>query len=179
MLYYRLVDRETREESDEFELAKSTSTDPHAVQIVVKDGANLDYETTPSYELELSVTDKVDHEHNKNLYPDDILIVRIDLEDVPTHGVLEADNHHPRPGDTVTITARVYELGDTDYVSYTFTDSAGSHGTAGVPTYQKWHRNPATETIGLTVSYLPKGGVPGADTLYLWVPPIKIVWANP
>ena len=54
---------------------------PHAVQIVVADNANLDYETKSSYNLTLSVTDGVDHENNKDDMVDDTLAVRIDLED--------------------------------------------------------------------------------------------------
>ena len=110
VLYYDLVDRETRKKSAEFELAKSTSTAPHTVQVVVKDGASLDYETTPSYELELSVADKLDHESNKRPnelhYPDDILIVRIDLEDQEPGVVLDADRGVVPVGETVNLFAR-------------------------------------------------------------------------
>ena len=52
-LYYEL----TGDGHGNFETVVA-STDPHAVQIVVADGANLDYETKPSYDLNLSVTDK-------------------------------------------------------------------------------------------------------------------------
>ena len=70
----------TGDGSENFETTVA-STDPHAVQVTVSDGASLDYETRPSYQLTLSVTDNLDHESNPNPYTDDILIVRIDLED--------------------------------------------------------------------------------------------------
>ena len=59
-LYYNL----TGDGHSDFDLV--ASTDPHTVQVVVAEGASLDYETMPSYELNLSVTDKVDHEDNFN-----------------------------------------------------------------------------------------------------------------
>ena len=79
VLYYAL----TGPGHSNFELASSTSTEPHAVQIVVADDATLDYEDEEkrSYELFLTVTDRVDHEDNFDPYPDDVLIVRINLED--------------------------------------------------------------------------------------------------
>ncbi len=85
------------------------STDPHAVQIVVKEGASLDYDTTPpteSYELNLTVTDRLDHEGNFNPYPDDVLIVRIDLNPQDPGVVLEVDNISPAVGETVNFIAR-------------------------------------------------------------------------
>ena len=79
------------------------STDPHAVQIVVAEGASLDYETKKSYELNLSVTDRVDHEHNKDPRVDDVLIVKIDLEDQEPGLKLSVDH-------VATKEYRVYEL---------------------------------------------------------------------
>ena len=67
------------------------STDPHAVQIVVADGANLDYETKKYYELNLTVTDRVDHEHNFDPSVDDVLIVRINVEDQAPSVLLRSD----------------------------------------------------------------------------------------
>ena len=101
VLYYDL----TGPGHSNFDLAKATSTHPHTVQVVVADGANLDYETTPSYDLHLSVTDKVDHEDNFNPYPDDVLIVRIDLKDQAQGLRIEADRRSARVGETVKFTA--------------------------------------------------------------------------
>ena len=83
-----------------------TSTDPFTVQVVVADGADLNYETTPSYDLHLSVTDKVDHENNFNPYPDDVLIVRIDLKDQSPGLKLQADKTSLKVGNPVNFTAR-------------------------------------------------------------------------
>ena len=78
VLYYDL----TGPGHSNFDLLASSSTAPHTVQIVVADGADLDFEAEESsFELHLSVTDKVDHESNFNPYADDVLIVRIDLTD--------------------------------------------------------------------------------------------------
>ena len=82
------------------------STDPHAVQVVVADGASLDYETKSSYDLNLIVTDKVDHEDNFNPYPDDVLIVKIDLKDQAPGLELEVDRKDPGVGETVYFIAR-------------------------------------------------------------------------
>ena len=85
------------------------STDPHAVQIVVKEGASLDYDTMPpteSYELNLSVTDKVDHEDNFNPYPDDVLIVKIDLNAQDPGLKIRADRTSLKVGETVNFTVR-------------------------------------------------------------------------
>jgi len=63
------------------QFAVEAIADPHSVQIKVADGADLDYETKPGYELTLSVTDRIDHESNPDLTTDDTLAVRIALED--------------------------------------------------------------------------------------------------
>ena len=86
------------------------STDPHAVQIVVADGANLDYEDAEkrSYELFLTVTDRVDHEHNFDPSVDDVLIVRIDLEDREPGLQLRADQESQKVGKWVNF-AVLYE----------------------------------------------------------------------
>ena len=89
-----------------FDLAKATSSEPFTAQVVVADGAKLDYETKPSYELNLSVTDKVDHEHNFNPYPDDVLIVKIDLRDQTPGMFLSVDQVTPSVGETVNFFAR-------------------------------------------------------------------------
>ena len=101
VLYYDL----TGPGHSNFDLAKATSTEPHTVQIVVADGASLDYETKRSYDLHLSVTDKVDHEDNFNPYADDVLIVRIDLKDQAQGLRIEADRRFARVGETVNFTA--------------------------------------------------------------------------
>ena len=100
-LYYTL----TGDGHSDFEPVVA-STDPHAVQIVVAEGASLDYETMPSYELNLSVTDKVDHEDNFNPYPDDVLIVKIGLKNQDPGMVLEVDNIFPAVGEAVNFVAR-------------------------------------------------------------------------
>ena len=69
------------------------------------DGADLDYETTPSYDLNLTVTDKVDHENNFNPYADDVLIVRIDLKDQAPGLKLQADKTSLKVNETVNFTA--------------------------------------------------------------------------
>ena len=83
------------------------STDPHAVQIVVADGATLDYEDEEnrSYELNLTVTDRVDHEHNFDPSVDDVLILRIDLEDQEPGLKIQADRTSLKVNETVNFVA--------------------------------------------------------------------------
>ena len=106
VLYYDL----TGPGHSNFELVAASSTAPHTVQVAVADGARLDYEEMKEgskfYELALSVTDKVDHEDNFNPYPDDVLIVRIDVKDQDPGLVLEADRTSLNVGETVNFTAR-------------------------------------------------------------------------
>ena len=100
VLYYDLIGKG----SENFNLA--TTTDPHTVRVVVADGASLDYETTPSYDLALTVTDRVDHEDNRDLSVDDGLAVRIALVDQEPGLVLEADRKTLNVGETVNFTTR-------------------------------------------------------------------------
>ncbi len=83
------------------------STDPHTVQIVVADGASLDYEDEEnrSYELNLTVTDRVDHEHNFDPSVDDVLILRIDLEDQEPGLKIQADRTSLKVNETVNFVA--------------------------------------------------------------------------
>ncbi len=99
VLYYDL----TGPGHSDFELV--ASTEPHTVQVVVADGASLDYETKPSYDLNLSVTDRVDHEDNFNPYADDVLIVRIDLKDQEPGLKIQADRTSLDVDDQVNFTA--------------------------------------------------------------------------
>ena len=99
----KLVYKLTGEGSKHFDAG--TSTKPHTAQIVVADGARLDYETKPSYDLVLSVTDNLDHEGNKSPKVDDILIVKIDLKDKAPGMVLRADRTKLKAGETVNFAA--------------------------------------------------------------------------
>ncbi len=99
VLYYDL----TGPGHSNFELV--ASTEPHTVQVVVADGASLDYETKPSYDLNLSVTDRVDHEDNFNPYADDVLIVRIDLKDQEPGLKIQADRTSLDVDERVNFTA--------------------------------------------------------------------------
>ncbi len=83
-------------------------TNPHTVQIVVADGASLDFETRPSYDLELTVTDKLNHEGDKDSPEpviDDTMIVRISLEDQEPGLKIRADRESLPVGETVNFTA--------------------------------------------------------------------------
>ena len=100
VLYYSL----TGPGHSNFDLLAASSTEPFTAQVVVADGADLDYETTPSYDLHLTVTDKVDHENNFNPYADDVLIVRIDLKDQAPGLKLHADKTSLKVGETVNFT---------------------------------------------------------------------------
>ncbi|MCY3692289.1 MAG: hypothetical protein OXH30_09860 [Chloroflexi bacterium] len=86
------------------------TTNPHAVQIKVAAGANLDYETKSIYKLTLSVTDRIDHESNPDPTTiDDTLEVRIALEDEPPSLTLSPTDINPQLGESVTVSATVTE----------------------------------------------------------------------
>ena len=190
VLYYRLVDRETREESADFEaVVASTSTDPHTVQIVVKDGANLDFETTPSYEFELGVADKLDHESNDRpdelLHPDDILIVRIDLEDQDPGVVLEIDNEFPAVGEAVNFVAR-YEPAPTQLgrtFSYEWAemfqtkhDGVKHHVISSAPNAPTWS---VAQSKAVTKTYQVRVVLDGGtDTITVHSKDVPIFWGG-
>ena len=102
-LYYGLVG----EGKENFKTV--AGTDPHTVQIVVADGASLDYETRPSYQLSLTVTDRLNHEGDEDspgVVIDDTLIVKIDLKDQKPGLNLQVDKINPTVGETVNLVAR-------------------------------------------------------------------------
>lgn len=100
-LYYSLEGEGFRD----FKLIPSKN--PHSVEIAVARQEMLDFETMPSYELTLNVSDRVDHENNTDLTIDDKLAVRIKLTDVPEIPwvTLGATNPNPAPGEETTIRA--------------------------------------------------------------------------
>ena len=84
-------------------------TNPHTVQIVVAEGASLDFETRPSYDLQLTVTDKLNHEGDEDSPEpviDDTLIVRISLEDQAPGLKIRADRTSLPVGEKVNFVAR-------------------------------------------------------------------------
>ena len=97
------------EGSDHFALITDTTTDPRTVQIVVAEGADLDYETRDTYNLILAVTDNLDHESNPDPTIDDVLAVRITLEDEAPSVTLSVSDTHPSLTDTVRIRATLRE----------------------------------------------------------------------
>ena len=88
--------------ADQFAL-DSTSA-PDSVQIRVADGANLDFETKPSYDLLLSVTDNIDHESNPDSSIDHFVAVQVQLRDMPPTPSLVPSNRHLALGETLTLT---------------------------------------------------------------------------
>ena len=151
-------------------------TNPHAVQIKVAHGANLDYETRPNYDLTLSVTDNVDHESNPDPSLDDTLAVRIALEDVTTpSAVLKVSNPNPRAGEKVTITAVVKEFGDglDVTVAYDFAVSGEGDYEESSHTLTLWHGGGATRTVNFEATYDLDG------TKYrIAADPVTITWHN-
>ena len=129
--------------------AVEPATGPHAVQIKVAAGASLDYETKPTYELTLSVSDRLDHESNEDTTIDDTLVVRIGLVDQAPGLVLQADREVLLVGEAVTLTARyeptpeqrgqtfayqwAYQTGTDDGVRWHVVTSAPNAATWSVP----------------------------------------------
>ncbi len=103
VLYYDLIG----EGKENFKTVAGTN--PHTVQIVVAEGASLDFETRPSYDLQLTVTDNLDHQGNPDKPKpviDDTLIVRISLDDQKPGLDLQVDQAYPAVGETVYFIAR-------------------------------------------------------------------------
>ena len=157
-LYYDL----TGPGHSDFELV--TSSDPFTVQVVVADGASLDYDdhedetttTTRSYELNLSVTDKVDHEDNFNPYADDVLIVKIDLKDQAPGLKLQADKTSLKVGDSVNFTARFEPTSAQSDQKTTYQwgrklSEARYHAIAGAPNAPTWS---VSQSAATTVTYV-------------------------
>ena len=125
-LEYRL----SGEGHDQFDLVPATN--PHSVQIVVADGAQLDYETRPAYDLTLGVTDNVDHESNSDDSLDDTLAVRIEVTDVvePFTASLFVDNSTPALGESIVFTIAVEHLpapADDFHFTWSEHDQGGGH----------------------------------------------------
>ncbi len=152
-------------------------TNPHAVQIKVAHGADLDYETRPNYDLILSVTDNVDHESNPDPSLDDTLAVRIALEDVTTpSAVLKVSNPNPVVGEQVTITAVVKEFGDGQDVTvdYTFFVSGGGGSYGATSHITLWHDSGVTKTVNFEATYVAQDGTEHRIT----AGPVTITWHN-
>ena len=120
----------TGEDSDQF--TTEALTEPHRVRIKVADGADLDFETKPAYDLTLGVSNKKDHEGNADDVIDDALAVRIDLENVDEGPrlALSATNTNPHIGNVITIRAVMHDApsGSTPVLTWYWKDD-GIHST--------------------------------------------------
>ena len=160
------------------------STDPHSVQVVVAEGASLDYETQASYDLALSVTDNVDHENNRNTETDDILVVRIDLDDDGPWLKLEADRSTQKVDQTVNLVATFEttpEWND-ETPNYQWAEKAGTpdhtvwHVISTAPNAPTWsvsQSSPVTKTYRVAI-------VHGEDfqTTFVSSNQVTVTWEN-
>ena len=89
----------------------TSRTHPNAAQIVVADGAKLNYNSKSSYDLVLGVSDGKDHEGNNDSSTDHSIAVKIDLIQQP-HVYMHVSNHTPRVGETVTFRVNVWDMSD-------------------------------------------------------------------
>lgn len=163
------------EGSDDF--AVVSTANPNTVQVVVADGAQLDFETRAKYELILEVTDNLDHESNPDDTTDDTLALEIALEDVPPSAVIEASAHNLELGQGVTFTGVVKEFGEPGHIVYIF--SGGSDGifsSMTTNTYDSHSSIPTTQTIHFAAEYLPPGGDPATDTQRITAEPVMVTW---
>ena len=161
---------------DDFALV--STTDPDTVQIVVADSVVLDHERQIIYDLTLGVTDNVDHESNHDPRLDDTLAVKIELTGYP-RVTIEVDNPNPSLGETVTFTARLHDVGETESVNYSFTFSSDGAVTGSSPSQSKQHTSPTTETVQLEVFYRPKGIADTALSKNISAEPVTVTWRNP
>ena len=162
------------EGSDDFALVSTSN--PNTVQVVVADGAQLDFETRARYDLALSVTDNLDHESNRDHTIDDTLALGITLEDVPSSAVLKASTHNPGLGEGVIFTGTAKEFGAGRIIYHFWGGSDGAVSSTTTNTYGSHSSVPATQTIHFSVEYLPPGGDPTRDTSITEAEPITITW---
>lgn len=171
---------------DHFELVATTK--PHAVQIVVADGARLDYETKASYDLTLAVTNKVDHEGNADSEVDDTLAIRIDLEDQKPGVVLYTDpiwavGESVSGGDTVRLYVRYEptpEHRDEAFV-YQWAERISEDGelkwraidsAPDAPSWSVSHPSPTAKTYQVSVALTgttPPVFIPSNDIRLSWI----------
>ena len=177
VLYYDL----TGPGHSNFELLSSTSTAPHSVQIVVADGANLDYEATSTYEFHLTVTDKVDHEHNFDPYADDVLIVRIVLKDQAPGMVLSADRTELPVGETVNFFARFEPTPEQSELTPTYEwgrkiGEGRYHYISDAPNAPTWSVSHSAQT---TETYRVAAVEGGLSNLTFATADVEVTWTNP
>ena len=177
VLYYDL----TGPGHSNFELVAASSTAPHTVQVAVADGAKLDYETKPSYDLHLTVTDKVDHEDNFNPYADDVLIVRIDLKDQAPGMVLRADRTELPVGETVNFFARFEPTPEQSELTptYEWGRKIGEglyHYISDAPNAPTWSVSHSAQT---TETYRVAAVEGGLSNLTFATADVEVTWTNP
>ena len=164
------------------DFALMPTTNPHAVQLAVASGVNLDFERQRSYDLTLGVTDLVDHESNPNSTIDDSLKIEVDLEDIPLGVTLSASNTNPRVGETITITAETHDLGayNAEWVQYTFDFSDRELSPQQSSNIRHMVRmEPKTVTVTVEVIFRSKGNPnSGADDVIL-TGTLDVTWSNP
>ena len=88
------------------------TSDRNGAQIVVAEGAQLDYETKAAYDLILSVTDNIDHESNPDDTADHTLALALEVIDGPDLTVSVQGSHAVRLGQTATWLASLEPLPD-------------------------------------------------------------------
>ena len=129
----------TGEGADDF----TVETVDGGAQIKVADGANLDYETTQSYDLELGVSDGKDDAGDSDDSIDHTIAVAIEIIDVPEL-TLSVSDRYPSLGEAVTWKAtllplptgtavtyhwEVFEQDDTEHESWDVVGGAGPEYT--------------------------------------------------
>ena len=175
-------------DSDHFELV--AATDPHhTVQVLVADGANLDYETRASYNLTLSVTDGLDHEGNRNAKADDTLAVVIALEDQEPGLELRVDQIFPAVGETVNFIARYEPAKGLEDQPVNYIWSEQFQPEPGVirwrpvdfhnntPTWSVRQSDVMSKTYRVSVEWLD-GSDPAMPAKFVLSPEIQIIWGG-
>ena len=178
VLYYDLIG----EGKENFKTVAGTN--PHTVQIVVAEGASLDFETRPSYDLQLTVTDNLDHQGNPDKPKpviDDTLIVRISLDDQKPGLVLQADRKVLKVGETVNFTTRYEQapehIGRGFGYQWEWADGNIWHvvSSASTPTWSVSQPSAGAVTYRATV-VLPNDDTPDQLPTYVNSDGIEITW---
>ena len=157
----------------------------HGAQIVVASGAALDFETRPSYELMLRVSDGKMITGAPDPSVDSVIAVWVGLTDDPSDNpaiTLSADTTTPTVGEVVTLTAILLNLptGAAD-VGFTWAehDVAGTglwtSTTSDNPVWTASHDAAGLRRYGVTVGYDDAQG----NRVILHSEPFEVTWVSP
>lgn len=160
----------------------AATADGQGAQVSVAAGANLDYETTPSYDLILALSDNKDRESNPDPTIDHTIALRVNLADEGPTVIIHADNTRLGLNESVHLSVTTREFPTSGSLTYQWEahtpgdsfQSFPGNGTETTLTY--FSAQAATQTYRVRVVYDPGGGA------FLWSPiysqEVTVTWSN-